>query len=75
MSTPANTRCYQVLARYGGKVHLYVSDYEIHLQLRREIATVDSIEEPSFKVAVELSPAQASELAFQLLSASKIVRV
>lgn len=75
MSNPSATRCFPVLAKFGGKVHLYVSDYEITLQIRREVASVDSLVEPSYKVAVELTSKQAAELALQLLSASRTIRL
>jgi hypothetical protein len=71
VTVPYNTRCHGITAVYGGRVHVYSSEREIVLQIRREIPSVDSLIEPSFKVAVELSAEQAADLAAELLRVSR----
>jgi hypothetical protein len=54
----------------GCQVMIYSSQNQIFLQLRREIPTETDVLQPSFKVAVSLSPAEALALASELLQAA-----
>lgn len=52
-------------------IHIYSDSQHIWLQLRRHFPTQDGIGTPSFKVAANLTPAQAIAIAAELLVASQ----
>lgn len=76
MANPKGFRNRSLPLKQGGQVMVYSSQDEIYLQLRREIPTETDILQPSFKVAVSLTPAEALTLAAELLqiSAAEIQR-
>jgi len=70
MSTPKGLKCVAKTLSTGEKVLIYGDTDHIMLQLRRQVATEENILEPSFKVAVCLSPAEAIAVAGELLNAA-----
>lgn len=57
----------------GGAVHIYSDKERFFLQLRRDTPTGQDIEQPSFKVAVALSPAEAVAVAGELLTVAAAI--
>lgn len=76
MANPKGLRNRSLPLKQGGQVMVYSSQDQIYLQLRREIPTETDILQPSFKVAVSLTLAEALTLAAELLqiSAAEIQR-
>lgn len=70
MSTPKGMKCTPRTIATGDRVLIYSDPAHIILQLRRQVPTEEQILEPSFKVAVSLSPAEAIALASDLLTAA-----
>lgn len=70
MSTPKGMKCTPRTVATGDRVLIYSDLTRIILQLRRQVPTEEQILEPSFKVAVSLSPAEAIALASDLLNAA-----
>ncbi|MBK9128200.1 MAG: hypothetical protein IPM13_10420 [Phycisphaerales bacterium] len=70
MATPAGKRCRVVMSSNGSALHVYSDARGIVLQLRRSVPTADDLLTPSFKVAVNLSQAEALALAAELLHAA-----
>ncbi|MGH2511042.1 MAG: hypothetical protein ACRDHZ_27075 [Ktedonobacteraceae bacterium] len=70
MSTPKGTKCVAQIVGAGDKVLIYSNLAQIILQLRHQVPTEEQILEPSFKVAVPLTPAEAITLAGNLLNAA-----
>lgn len=68
MATPKGMKNFNRKLANGEKVCIYSDQSHIILQLRRDIPTEGNILEPSFKVAVELSPADALLIASELLA-------
>ena len=54
----------------GAQVQVYSNRDRLVLQMRRQVATEVDLLTPSFKVAVELTPAEALNLAAELLHAA-----
>jgi hypothetical protein len=61
-------RAQHITAQNGEAVHIYSKPGTIILQLRREVATQTDPHAASFKVAVELTAAQALAVACELLT-------
>lgn len=57
MSTPKGMKCVPRTMGTGDKVLIYSDAAHIILQLRHQVPTEEQILEPSFKVAVSLTPA------------------
>jgi len=70
MANPKGLRNRSFPLEEGGHVMVYSNQDQILLQLRREIPTETDVLKPSFKVAVSLTPAEALELASELLQAA-----
>ncbi len=70
MSTPKGMKCVPRTVGTGDRVLIYSDTAHIILQLRHQVPTEEQILEPSFKVAVSLTPAEAIALASDLLSAA-----
>lgn len=68
MATPKGMKNFNRTLANGEKVCIYSDQHHILLQLRRTIPTEETILEPSFKVAVELSAADALFIASELLA-------
>ena len=71
MATPKGMRFVPISVNDTDAVHVYSDARNIWLQLRRDVPTEKNIGEPSFKTAVNLTPAQAIAIATELLTASK----
>ncbi len=69
MTTPKNMRAQVFSLNHGGAIHTYINDESILLQIRRSTPTEEDILQPSFKVAVNLSPQEALAIATELLLA------
>lgn len=67
MSTPHGMKCGTRTLATGEKVHIYSDAVRIILQLRRQVSSEEDLLEPSFKVAVLLTPAEAIGIASELL--------
>jgi len=70
MSTPKGMKCVPRTLVTGDKVLIYSDANHIVLQLRHLVPTEEQLLEPSFKVGVQLSPAEAIALASDLLNAA-----
>jgi hypothetical protein len=70
MSTPKGMKCVPRTVGTGDKVLIYSDAAHIILQLRHQMPTEEQILEPSFKVAVSLTPAEAIAIAGDLLNAA-----
>ena len=68
MSTPKGMRNRAFTLESGNQVMVYSDDNKLILQLRREVPTTTDILAPSFKVAVDLNPKEAINLATELLN-------
>lgn len=66
MATPKGTRSYRLPVGETDAVHVYSNTEGIWIQLRRLVATEDDISNPSFKVALELTPEIARLLGAEL---------
>ncbi len=66
MATPKGVPTHKIPLKDGDRIHVYEEKDSIVLQLRREVPTAKSRLDPSFKSAVELSPAKALKLASRL---------
>jgi hypothetical protein len=66
--TPKGMRAKNIPLASGGAIHIYSDKEWFFLQLRRDMPTEKDIEQPSFKVAVALSPAEAIAVAGELLT-------
>jgi hypothetical protein len=71
MSVPKGTRLVRVGTSSDDAVHIYSNGYQIWLQIRRKVPTERAIAKPSFKVALNLTPAQAVAIANELQTAAK----
>ena len=69
MSTPKGMKCTPRTIAAGDRVLIYSDPTHIILQLR-QVPTEEQILEPSFKVAVSLSPAEAIAITSDLLNAA-----
>jgi len=69
MSTPKNMRAQNFPLKNGGAVHTYTNDELILLQIRHSTPTEDDVLQPSYKVAVSLTPAEALAIAGELVTA------
>lgn len=67
MATPKGLRNKSFNLSSGGQVMIYSNPDHIFLQLRKEIPTEADILNPSFKVALSLTPIEALNLASELL--------
>ncbi len=72
MANPKGLRNRSYTLEGGGQVMVYSNQNQIFLQLRREIPTETDVLQPSFKVALSLTPAEALGLASELLQAASI---
>jgi hypothetical protein len=72
MANPKGLRNRSYTLEEGGQVMVYSNQNQIFLQLRREIPTETDVLQPSFKVALSLTPAEALGLASELLQAASI---
>ena len=70
MSAPKGMRITAFPVTDTDAVHIYSDAQQIWLQFRRHVPTQQEIGPPSFKVAVNLTPAQAISIARELLAAS-----
>lgn len=70
MSTPKGMKCLPRTLMTGEKVLIYSDSDHIILQLRRQVPSEERLLEPSFKVAVSLTPAEAMTIASDLLNAA-----
>jgi hypothetical protein len=70
MATPKGFKQFHRTLANGDKVFIYSNQHSLILQLRREVPTEENILEPSFKVAVALSPVDALLIASELLDAA-----
>lgn len=68
MSTPKGLKCVPQTLTTGDKILIYSSTDRIILQLRHRISSEEDLLEPSFKVAVPLTPAEAIAIASDLLN-------
>lgn len=68
MSTPKGLKCFPQTAETGDRIFIYSDATQIILQLRRQVPTEEQILEPSFKVAVSLTPGEAVTIASNLLN-------
>lgn len=68
MSTPKGMKCIPLTMETGDRVFIYNDATQIILQLRHQVPTEEKILEPSFKVAVCLTPAEAIAIASNLLN-------
>ncbi len=69
MATPKSMRAQVFSLNHGGVVHTYINDDAILLQIRKSTPTEEDILQPSFKVAVHLTPQEALAIASELLLA------
>ena len=69
MSTPKNMRAQVFSLNHGGAIHTYINDDAIILQIRKTTPSEEDLLQPSFKVAVSLSPQEAVAIATELLLA------
>jgi hypothetical protein len=58
------------LLKSGDALHIYSNSQAITLQLRREVPTEVDVAATSFKVSVDLNPADAIAVAGELLTAA-----
>lgn len=72
MANPKGYRNRSCTLEEGSQVMVYSNHNQILLQLRREIPTETNVLQPSFKVAVSLTPAEALGLASELLQAASV---
>jgi hypothetical protein len=72
MSNPKGIRNRSFTLTQGGQIMVYSSQNQIFLQLRHEILTQNDILQPSFKVALSLTQAEALSLAAELLQVAHI---
>lgn len=70
MSTPKGMKCSNRKLINGDRVLIYSDREQIVLQIRHQTPTEDNLLDPSFKVAVSLSPADALLIASELLAAA-----
>jgi hypothetical protein len=70
MATPRGMRTQVIKLAQGAQVHIYSAPDRLVLQLRHSVDTEHDLLAPSFKVAVELTPAEALALASELLRAA-----
>jgi hypothetical protein len=70
MSTPRGMKCIPRTLVSGDKVLIYSDAHHIVLQLRHLVPSEEQLLEPSFKVGVELSAAEAIAIASDLLNAA-----
>jgi len=70
MTNPKGFRNRSFTLDEGGQVMVYSNPDQIILQLRREIPTETNVLQPSFKVAISLTPSEALALASELLQAA-----
>ncbi len=70
MSTPKGMKCIPRTLTTGDKILIYSNADQIVLQVRRQIPSEEELLEPSFKIAVALSPAEAVTIASDLLNAA-----
>ena len=68
MSTPKGMTCRNFTLACRDQILLYHNAEHIIMQLRDQVPTEVNILNPSFKVAVELSPIEAIALASELLT-------
>ena len=72
MANPKGYRNRSYNLEEGGQVMIYSNQNQVILQLRRETPTEADVLQPSFKVALSLTPAEALSLASELLQAASI---
>ena len=70
MATPKGMKHFHRRLATGDSVLIYSNRDRLVLQLRHETPTEENLLDPSFKVAVELSPADALAIAHGLLPAA-----
>lgn len=70
MSTPKGMKCTNHQLENGDKVLIYSNAQQIIFQLRHQTPTEENIFDPSFKIAVPLTPADALLIASELLTAA-----
>jgi hypothetical protein len=70
MSTPKGMKCSNRKLTNGDRVLIYSDREQIVLQIRHQTPTEENLLDPSFKVAVALSPADALLIASELLAAA-----
>ena len=72
MATPRGLRTQVIKLVQGGQVHVYSAPDKLVLQLRHSVDSEQDLLLPSFKVAVELTPAEALAVASELLRAAAV---
>jgi hypothetical protein len=70
MSTPKGMKCSNRRLVNGDRVLIYSDQERIVFQIRHQTPTEENLLDPSFKVAVTLSPADALLVASELLAAA-----
>jgi hypothetical protein len=70
MATPKGMRTMAFSINDTDSVHIYSEPQRIWLQFRRDVPTQQNISQPSFKTAIDLTPAQAIAIAGELLTAA-----
>ena len=68
MTNPHGMRSRHFSLHSGDKIHVYADDNDIVLQLRRTVPTECDVTAPSFKVATNITKAEALAIAGELLS-------
>ena len=72
MANPKGLRNRPIALEEGGMVMVYSNPTQILLQSRRETPTETDVLQPSFKVALALTPSEAFNLAGELLKAGSM---
>ncbi len=70
MTSPKNMRTMAFNLENGGTVHAYSNVNSTILQIRKSTPTEEDILQPSFKVAVSLTPSEALAIASELVLAA-----
>ncbi|BCL80566.1 hypothetical protein ccbrp13_30310 [Ktedonobacteria bacterium brp13] len=70
MSTPKGMKCMNHKLASGDRVLIYSNPQQVLFQIRHQTPTEENILDPSFKVAVALTPADALLIASELLTAA-----
>jgi hypothetical protein len=70
MSTPKGMKCTNHKLASGDRVLIYSNPQQILFQIRHQTPTEENILDPSFKIAVALTPADALLIASELLTAA-----
>jgi hypothetical protein len=72
MADTKGTRRHIIPLTKEEQIHVFSTNEDLYLQLRRKAEGEEQIREPSFKVAVRLSPIDALDLAAELMSIATV---